>query len=143
MNYNIDKRIIIENLASELSDHLAPPEWASFVKTGHGKDRPPVRDDWWSVRAGSVLCKVEAMGPVGVSKLMKKYSTVKNRGVRPEVTVNASRNVLRKILQQLENADLIELTTIAGHKGRVITKKGKQMINAAAVKGKGDSNVKK
>lgn len=142
MNLNKDKRIIIENLAVALEEHLAPPEWAGFVKTGHGKDRPPSRDDWWSVRAASVLTKVERLGPVGVSKLSRKYSTRKNRGVRPEITVDASRNILRKILQQLESADLIELTTIAGHKGRVVTKKGRRMLNEAAVKVKGDSDGK-
>ncbi|MCF7871782.1 40S ribosomal protein S19 [Candidatus Woesearchaeota archaeon] len=123
---------LVEALAKELKETCQPPEWAKFVKTGNAKQRPPLRDDWWQIRAASILLKVQELGPVGVSKLRVKYGSRKNRGVKPEKFVVASGNIIRKILQQLEFSKLIEQTSVGVHKGRKITKNGiKLVINAS------------
>ncbi|MFT4311370.1 MAG: 40S ribosomal protein S19 [Candidatus Woesearchaeota archaeon] len=127
-----DTNEIIEKLAVELKNHIVAPEWASFVKTGHGKDRPPVRSDWWYVRAASVLLKVQKLGPVGVSKLSVKYGTRKNRGVRPEKFTRGSRNILRKVLQQLEDKKFVKQAQAGVHKGRVLTTEGNRLIIEAS-----------
>ncbi len=127
-----DKRTIIEELSKDLK--LTPPDWAGYVKTGHGKQRTPVRQDWWQVRAASLLLKIKDLGPIGTNKLSVKYGTRKNRGMMPEKFTRGSRNLIRKILQQLESQELIEQATIGVHKGRILTKKGNKLVNEASKK---------
>jgi len=123
---------IIEKLAVKLKGSVNPPEWAFYVKTGHGKQRPPVREDWWYVRAAAVLMSIQKLGPVGTSKLSVKYGNNKNKGVKPEKFTNASRNIIRKILQQLESSGLIKQDEVGVHKGRIITNKGVKLVNEAS-----------
>jgi small subunit ribosomal protein S19e len=140
----INNNDVIENLAVKLRGSVNPPEWASYVKTGHGKQRPPVRQDWWYVRAAAVLLSVQKLGPVGVSKLSVKYGTRKDNGVNPASSSRASRNVLRKVLQQLESSGLLKQEGVGVHKGRTVTIAGVKLINDAskeALKGKGAKNV--
>jgi len=134
---NIDKSELINRIAVELKDssNVHAPEWAQFVKTGAGKDRTPVSDDWWFVRAGSILVAVADMGPIGVSKLRVKYGNKKNRGVKPERFYKSSGNIIRKILQQLESGNLIKKRDSGIHKGRIITKEGLAVINKVLPKG--------
>lgn len=125
---------IVKQLAEKLkkNEHITAPSWAAFAKTGVSKDRPPVQVDWWQIRAASVLLKIFKYGPIGVSKLRTAYGSKKNRGVRPEKFFRASGNVLRKILQQLDKAGYTKQTQIGVHKGRVITKEGKLLLNSVA-----------
>lgn len=125
---DVSHQYIIEKLAKKLGEISIPPSWAEFVKTGHGKQRPPVRGDWWQIRSASILMSIDKLGPVGVSKLTVKYGTKKNRGFRPEKTTKGSGSVIRKILQQLETAKLVEQTVKGAHKGRVLTNAGNKMI---------------
>jgi len=122
---------IIEKTAEKLKkiELIKPPEWAMFVKTGRAKERPPVDKDWWYIRAASLLRKISILGPIGTQKLRVKYSSKKNRGHKPEKAYSGSGNIIRKILQQLEKAELIKQTIIKGHKGRIITPKGKSLLN--------------
>lgn len=132
--YDVDPGKLIEKLADELKkiESITAPEWAKFAKTGAGKERPPVKKDWWHARAASVMRKVYLVGPVGVSKLRKKYSAKKNRGHKPERVYVGSGNILRKILQQLEKAELLKYVEKGVHKGRIVTSKGEKLLNQAA-----------
>lgn len=132
--YDVEPQELIEKTAEELKkiDSIKPPEWAPFVKTGGHKERPPVKQDWWYVRAASILRTLYKIGPVGVSKLKTKYGGKKNRGVKPEEFRKASGNILRKILQQLEKAGLAKKVDKGVNKGRVITPKGKSMLDKVA-----------
>ena len=125
---DINHNELVDALATKLTDACKAPEWAKSVKTGHGRQRPPVRDDWWQIRAAAVLLSVQKLGPIGVSKLSVKYGNRKNRGNKPNGFAKASRNILRKILQQLESAKLLEQTKIDSHKGRIITSAGNKLI---------------
>ncbi len=80
--YDVDPTELIDEIAKELQkiEEIKPPEWASFVKTGANRERPPMRKDWWFVRAASVLRKVNLKGPIGISKLRTLYGGLKNRG---------------------------------------------------------------
>ena len=129
---DVNRQKLVKEISKELKSKIAAPEWASFVKTGHGKQRPPVDKDWWYMRAASVLLKVQKLGPIGTSKLSSKYSTNKNRGVKPEKTADASRNIIRKILQQLEDIGLIQKDSRGVRKGRVLTKAGNDTIIKAS-----------
>ncbi len=107
---------------------IEAPEWAAFVKTAVHKERPPMQPEWWQIRAASVLNKVNKYGPIGTNGLSKKYSGRKNRGVRPDRKADGSRNITRKILQQLEKAGLIKQVT-EPKSGKVVTKEGMALIN--------------
>lgn len=142
---DVDPTELIEEVAKELSKikDISPPSWAIFVKTGASKERPPAREDWWYVRAASVLRKVRLKGPIGVSKLRIFYGGIKNRGYAPEVFKRGSGNILRKVLQQLEKAELVKKDKKGVHKGRVITPKGIKLIDNAAKKISGSKPSKK
>ncbi len=124
----IDK--LLKNTSEELKkiEVIIPPDWAQFVKTGMAKDRPPVQEDWWYMRAASILRKIMIQGPVGVSKLRTKYGSKKNRGARPEKFFRASGNIIRKILQQLEKAELVKKAEKTKYKGRIITPTGSKLL---------------
>ena len=126
---------VIKNLSEELKGKIKAPEWAPFVKTGHGKQRPPVDPDWFYTRSASVMLKIQKLGPIGVNKLSLKYGNRKNRGVRPEKFAPGSRNVLRKVLQQLEGQKLIQKAEIGEKKKKILTNEGNKMIINAARKG--------
>lgn len=129
--YDVDANSLIEKLAQELKkvESIQIPKWAIFVKTGQSKQRPPDNADWWYFRAASVLRKIYMQGPVGVSKLRAKYGSKKNRGHQPEHRYKASGKILRLILQQLEKAGLLQQVDKKGHKGRVITPKGRVFLD--------------
>src|SRR5690606_15707809 len=84
MRKEIDSQLVIVGIAEKIKGKIIAPEWAAFVKTGHGKQRPPTNDNWWHIRAASILMKIEKLGPIGVNKLSVKYGHRKNRGVKPE-----------------------------------------------------------
>ena len=121
---------IINKAAEALKkiEHIKAPEWAEFVKTGTFKERPPVEKDWWYKRAASVLRRIYLNGPIGVSRLRIKYGGKKNRGVKPEKFYKGSGNIIRKILQQLETAELIKQNE-QGRKGRIVTNKGRSFLD--------------
>lgn len=123
----------IENLATRLKamDEFRMPDWATFVKTGRAKTRPPEREDWWYIRAASILRSVYIRGVVGVSRLMTKYGSRKERGSKPEKFYKASGKIVRTILQQATKAGFME--HIKEKKtGRRLTKKGKEFLEAFA-----------
>ncbi len=125
---------MIKALADNLKTvpEVKAPVWAKFVKTGHFKERPPYNKEWWHLRAAGVLRTVYRLGPVGTSKLRTKYGGKKNRGVAAEHSYKGSGSIIRKILQQLEKAGLIVQTTKGVHKGRVVTPKGRSLLNNVA-----------
>ncbi len=124
----IEPGLLIEKVAGKLKSIINMPEWAKFVKTGVNRQRPPVSEDWWFVRAAAILRTVENRGPVGVAKLRTKYGGKKNNGMAPEHFRRASGKIIRVILQQLETAKLIKQDTAGGYKGRVITNEGKSLL---------------
>lgn len=125
---------LVEALAIELKKipQLKAPEWAAFAKTGSHTEKPPTREDWWHVRAASILRKIALLGPVGVAKLRVKFGGKKNRGYGKERFMQGAGNHIRKILQQLEKAGFAKQDKKNVHKGRVITPQGVSFLDAAA-----------
>ena len=132
--YDVLTQELIEKTAVKLKDmpEIQPPSWAAYVKTSSHKERPPQREDWWYVRSASVLRNVYKSGPIGVSKLRIRYGGKKNRGVATEHSFKGSGNIIRKILQQLEKAQLIRHIAKEVHKGRIVTQKGKSLLDKTA-----------
>ncbi|MCI4396116.1 MAG: 30S ribosomal protein S19e [Thermoprotei archaeon] len=113
----INKLAVI--LKEQYGEKVRPPEWARFVKTGIHKQYPPVQDDWWYIRAASVLRKLyKAGGPVGISTFSVIYGGKKRFGSSPPHFRRASRAIIRNILKQLESAGLV--TRVPGS-GRQLT----------------------
>jgi len=79
--YDINPTDLINKAAIELkkTKSVQKPEWASYIKTGAGKERTPDDSNWWYMRAGSILRKVYLRGPIGVSKLRTFYGNKKKQ----------------------------------------------------------------
>lgn len=123
---------LIEKLANYLKenvDEISPPSWASIVKTGAHVQRPPQNPDWWYIRCASLLRKIYVHGPIGVERLRAEYGGRKDYGVRPEHAVKAGGAIIRKALQQLEAAGLVETFKT---RGRRVTKKGRKLLEEMA-----------
>jgi len=141
--YDVPPAILIERLAKYLKDNVdavRPPEWALYVKTGVHKERPPQNSDWWYIRCASLLRKVYVKGPIGVEHLRAEYGGRKDRGVKPEHTRKGSGAIIRKALQQLEEAGLVE--TVKGE-GRIVTPKGRSLLDSlsAEIKRELEKNI--
>ncbi len=128
---DVEPEKLIRALSEEFKkmDELKPPEWAKFAKTGRHKEMPPMEKDWWYVRLGAILRAVSLNGPVGVQRLRSKYGGRKKFGQKPKRFVKASGNIIRKALQQLENAGLVMKKE---KKGRIVTKKGQSLLDKTA-----------
>jgi len=127
---DVEPSKVISTLAMKLKEmpEFEMPGWANFVKTGPSKDRPPVDENWWCVRAASILRSIYVRGVIGVSRLRNKYGSRKNRGMKPEKFKRASGKIIRTILQQATKAGLVE--HIKEKKaGRRLTKKGREFLD--------------
>ena len=131
----ISQAALVERLADELkkNEQITPPVWAGYAKTGRFKERPPFKDGWWYLRTASVLREVKLLGPVGVAKLRTKYGGKKNRGMAAEKFYRGSGSIARKILQQLEKAQLVVQAKKGVHKGRVVSPKGQSLIDRVTI----------
>ena len=134
--YDVPADLLIQKITEELKKEaeIKPPEWAVYAKTGVHKESSPVQDDWWYIRAASVLRKIYMYGPIGVSRLRIAYGGRNRRGVKPEHFARGSGAVIRQVLQQLEKANYIQKKSGHGSKGRVIvgrviTPKGHSFID--------------
>jgi small subunit ribosomal protein S19e len=133
--YQANTQELIEKTAVELknSGRIRPPEWASYVKTGSDRERPPANEDWWYMRSAAVLRKVAVIGPIGVSKLRTIFGSRVNRGHKKEKHRRTGGNILRKILQQLEAAQYVKMQKKGVHKGRILAPAGQQLLDKTAL----------
>jgi len=127
---DVDPRKFNEVCKEELKkiEEIKPPDWAMFVKTGVHKQLPPQQEDWWYIRTASILRRIYLDGPVGIERLRTFYGGRKDRGHKPERFKKAGGSIIRKCLQQLEGAGLVEKSKDSKRKGRVISEKGKAFL---------------
>ncbi|HOQ19784.1 MAG TPA: 30S ribosomal protein S19e [Methanothermobacter sp.] len=130
--YDVPADLLINQVAKELRKEkkINPPEWVPFVKTGVHKERRPENPEWWYIRAAALLRRIYIDGPIGVNRLRTRYGGKKDRGSRPEKFRRGSGAIIRKALQQLEEAGFIE--KMKG--GRVATSKGRSFLDKIAHK---------
>ncbi|WP_254762093.1 30S ribosomal protein S19e [Natrinema marinum] len=131
--YDVPADDLIEALADDLAERLEEPEWGAFTKSGVDRELPPEQDDFWATRAASLLRKVADRGPVGVERLSTEYGGSKGGSnryqVAPDHRTDGSKNLIRTILQQLEEEDLVET---AEGEGRRITAEGRSLLDDTA-----------
>lgn len=122
---------LIRKLKEELkkSEEITPPPWAKFSKSGAHRERPPEQADFWHIRSASILRRIYLDGPVGVQRLRTYYGGLKKRGYNPSHFRRGGGAMIRKMLQQLESAGLIEKID---KRGRKITPKGKKLLDGIA-----------
>ena len=125
---------LIEALAADLEDRIDAPDWATYAKSGPDREFPPEEEDFWYVRAASVLRRVAIDGPVGVDRLSTHYGGTTGGSNRYRVAPNhrsdASEKVIRTILQQLEEAGLVERPP--NDEGRVVSAEGRSLLDSTA-----------
>lgn len=131
--YDVPADALIDELADRLADRIEEPAWVNYAKTGSSKELPPQQDDFWAVRAASLLRKVAIDGPVGVDRLSTAYGDRKQGSTRYRVaakhTEAGSKKIIRTILQQLEEEDLV---STAQGEGRVATPEGQSHLDEVA-----------
>jgi small subunit ribosomal protein S19e len=128
---DVDPKKFIEVCKEKMKkvESIKPPIWATFAKTGMSRQLPPQQDDWWYTRAASMLRRIYLDGPVGVERLRTYYGGRKNRGHKPERFRKSGGSNIRKILQQLEKAGLIEKNKKVKKGGRAVSEGGKKFIS--------------
>jgi small subunit ribosomal protein S19e len=122
----------IEKLAKYLKenvDEVQPPAWATVAKTGSHVEKQPQNPNWWYIRSASVLRKVYVHGPVGLENLRADYGGRKGFSVKPNHASKAGGSNIRKALQQLEQAGLIQTVSAQGRK---VTPKGRKLLQEVA-----------
>jgi len=131
--YDVPADALIEDVADRLADRIEEPDWIDYAKTGQTKELPPQQEDFWYVRAASLLRKVAMEGPIGVDRLSTEYGGRKRGSNRYKVSGNSSgtgsKKVIRKALQQLEEEGLVET---AKGQGRRVTDEGQSFLDNAA-----------
>jgi small subunit ribosomal protein S19e len=131
--YDVPAEALIDALAEELDERIDAPDWADVATTGVHAELPPEQPDFWPTRAASILRKVAAEEPVGVSALATEYGgktdgTNRYR-VAPNRRTDGSRKIVRTILHQLEDEGFVQ---VADGEGRVVTAEGRSFIDGIA-----------
>ncbi|MFQ5887252.1 MAG: 30S ribosomal protein S19e [Candidatus Hydrothermarchaeales archaeon] len=125
--YDVPASKAIDQASKELKKfkEVGPPDWARFTKTGSGREKQPEQKDWWYTRTASILRKIYIAGPIGITRLSKKYSSKKNRGFKPEARRRGSGAITKAIIKQLESIGFVKTTK----RGRAITPSGVSFLD--------------
>ena len=130
--FDVPADALIEAVAAEIADEIEEPTWAGYTKTGVGRELPPEQEDFWSIRAASLLRKVAIDGPIGVGRLREAYGDSKQGSTRfrtrPDMKSEASGKVIRTILQQLEEAGYV----VNQSGGRSLSGEGRALLDRVA-----------
>lgn len=126
--YDVPAKELIDTVAEELKKdkNIKKPEESGFWRTGVSKENPPMNPDWWLKRCASVLRKIYIKEGVGVSRLKSEYGGKKNLGSKTHKTKSGSGAIIRKAMQQLEDAGYVK--KVKG-KGRIVTSKGRSFLD--------------
>ena len=131
--YDVPAEALIREAADRLEDRIEQPDWINYAKTGSNRELPPQQDDFWYVRAASLLRKLALDSPVGVDRLASEYGGRKRGSNRYRVAKakndTGSKNIIRTILQQLEEEGLVET---AQGEGRRLTADGRSFLDDVA-----------
>jgi small subunit ribosomal protein S19e len=127
---------LVSELAKELKNEkgIVAPKVAKFVKSGVCNERPPQQEDFWYIRSAAILRKIYlSEKPLGVQRLRNAFGGKKRRGHKQAHRRKAGGKFIRLMVQQLEKEGFIK-KTIKPRKGRIITGKGRKILDALAKK---------
>jgi small subunit ribosomal protein S19e len=123
---------LIETLSNKLKDYpeISPPKGSEFWKTAFFKELAPSdSENFWYIRCAAILRKVKKFGPIGVNKLRKYFGGKNRKGKGLHHSAKASGKIIRVALQQLGDANLLELKD---KQGRVLSSEGISLIERTA-----------
>lgn len=126
---------LIAKAADRLKDlpEIKAPAWVAVAKSGAHNERAPEQPNFWYLRSASLLRQVYMNGPIGVGEFRRHYGGAKRHVVTRQHKMKAGGSIIRKALQQLEKAGLVETKRMQGRAiGRIITGKGKALLDGAA-----------
>ncbi|MCX8174722.1 MAG: 30S ribosomal protein S19e [Candidatus Micrarchaeota archaeon] len=127
--YDVAPSRLVAKVAEKLASMgISAPAWVGKVKSGAHRQRLPQQKNFWYLRLASLLRNAYIRGSVGVRSLRTHYGGRKVRGVKPEEKRKAGGSIIRKGLQALEAAGLMEKKK----KGRQITPAGRKLLDAVA-----------
>jgi small subunit ribosomal protein S19e len=127
--YDVEPNRLLKEVAGRLKEMgIEKPAFVGLVKSGAHAERPPEDPDFWYVRCASVLRQAYVNEGAGVHRLRRHYGGRKNRGVRPGAHVPAGGSTIRKAMQSLEKAGLMQ----KAQKGRKLTPKGRALLDKSA-----------
>jgi len=106
------------------------PQWHEIVKTSVANEYSPQNPDWYYVRAAALARKVYLRGGAGIGAYSKVFGGNYRRGARTEHFQRASRNIIRKALQQLQQLGLVDIKK--DQKGRWMTQEGRRVLDTIA-----------
>jgi len=130
--YNVPASTFIQRLAKYIKDNVdqvQPPPWATMAKTSSHTQRQPEDPDWWFIRTASILRKIYIHEPIGVQRLRAEYGGRTGGHAHREHARKGGGSNIRKIIQQLEAAGLVQP---ARNRGRIVTKEGRRTLDRLA-----------
>ncbi|XP_065721359.2 small ribosomal subunit protein eS19B [Drosophila suzukii] len=115
---DVDQQVLTKNLAAFLkkSGKVLVPEQADYIKTAKFKETGPTDADWFYIRCASIMRHLYLRSPSGVAVLTKVYGGRKRNGVHPSKYCRSSDGCIRKALQALEIARMVEKHPDGGRK---------------------------
>ena len=126
---DVEPNKLIEKTAGKLeSMKIEKPAFVGIVKTGSHAERPPEQTNFWFIRCASILRQAYVRDKIGTGRLRTHYGGRKSRGVRPQKHAKAGGSTVRKAMQSLEKAGLLQKLD----KGRKLTPKGRKLLDEAA-----------
>jgi len=108
------------------------PAWVDIVKTSVHKELQPFNKDWFYIRCAAVARNIYLRPGTGAGALNGKFGGRKNGGYAPYHHADATGQVQRKVLQQLEKAGVLVKDTKKG--GRRVTSVGQKEMDLVAKK---------
>lgn len=120
------------------SGKVSLPAWVDYVKTSKHKELTPYDGDWYYIRMASVARRIYVNEGLGVGALARAYGGPYRPSVKPQKHVKASRKVLRHVLSQLQNLDILETQIMENtqgvrvSKGRRVTRNGRRELDRIA-----------
>jgi small subunit ribosomal protein S19e len=119
---------LIEKIAKKLAKNKAinPPSWSEAARTGRHREKVTAQKDWWYIRVAAILRKIYLKGPIGTERLASEFGGKSDKGSKPYHSVKGSRSIIRKGIQQLDRAGLVN--TIKG-KGRQVSSSGQSILD--------------
>ena len=129
--FDVPAEHLIDAITKKLhkESEIKPPDWSSFVRTGVDKENPPENSDWWYTRCASILRKIYIHNTIGIERLRSEYGGKRDRGSKAYKARSGSGSIVRKALQQLEQAGYV--SRVKG-KGRMLTAKGRSFLDNTA-----------
>ena len=129
--YDVPAKEFIDEVAKKLSseDAIKMPEENRYSKTSVARENIPDNSDWWFVRCASILRKIYIKNGIGIEHLKAEYGGKRDRGSKPYKALSGSGTIVRRAVQQLEQAGYV--AKIKG-KGRIITPKGQKFLDNIA-----------